>query len=72
MKTAFVFLLSGFVLLLILKLSLNVVVRSSTIDVHIYDSYFIFDTKSLLTFICLFLAGLFFIGWALGTRRNVK
>ncbi|HMJ46961.1 MAG TPA: hypothetical protein VK498_06500 [Ferruginibacter sp.] len=72
MKTAFIFLFSGFLFLLLLKLILKIVVRSSTIDIHFYDTYFIIDTKTLLLVMGLFLAGLFFIGLAIGAGRKVK
>jgi heme/copper-type cytochrome/quinol oxidase subunit 1 len=72
MKTALIFLASGFLFLLLLLSVVSITFRKPNIDIHVHDTYFIISIKTVIIFIILFLVLLFFIGLAIGSKQMHK
>ena len=72
MKTALVFLVIGIVLLINLGSKNHGTFRKSTVDIHLYDTYFILNYFSFFIAILLILGTLFFFGGTIGTLFKNK
>ncbi|MBK8089069.1 MAG: hypothetical protein IPK31_14620 [Chitinophagaceae bacterium] len=72
MKTAIIFLSSGILFLLLLSLLLKISFTTSSVDLHISDTYYIISKKTAALSVLLFLVILFLIGRATGSKRIQK
>jgi len=72
MKTAFIFLSTGILFLLLLCLLLKISFTASTIDIHISDTYYVVSKKIAAVSALSFLLILFLIGRALASNRVQK
>jgi hypothetical protein len=68
MKTGLIFLLSGLFLLTIFLLLTQATIFESSIDIHLYDAYYVIDMTAVLLFTGLFLLTLFFLGYTVATK----
>ena len=72
MKTALLFFAIGAILLITICSKAGSKFRKSTVDIHLYDTYFILSYFSFTIAIILILATLFFFGGTIGTAFKNK
>jgi hypothetical protein len=72
MKVAIIFLVIGIALLCLFLYSTIVHSNSKSIDLHLFDTYFIIDKLNFIIGVVLFLLTLFSLGGVIGTGFRSK
>jgi len=72
MKGAFIALVIGIVLLLLLYFGLDIYSRKNMVNIHLHDTYFVLNYASVFLFLLLFLGTFFTIGGIIGSQFKSK
>jgi len=72
MKTALISLLIGIGFLILIYLVLGVGMDKSSVDIHLYDTFYVLDYRFVFVFLLLYLGTFFSIGGLLGTKFKSK
>ena len=72
MKTALIALFLGVLSLILIYSVLNVHITKSSVDIHLYDTYYVLDYRYVFAFLLLYLGTLFSIGGLFGTQFKNK
>ncbi|MGZ8538205.1 MAG: hypothetical protein ACXWV9_08070 [Flavisolibacter sp.] len=72
LKTGLIFTLIPLILLVVFFSKANLYIGQTTMQIEIYDTYYVMSFIYFIGFLILFLGSFFFLGASVGTRFNNK